>query len=56
MDGHKEHLRVKMTSINKGLLVGPEEGRIGVQVERVDSEVVLNCEGNNKECAGDMLC
>ena len=42
--------------INKGLVDGRVEGRAGVQVERVESEVVLNCEGNNNEGACDMLC
>ena len=32
---------------------GRIDGRTGVQVE---SEVVLNCEGNNYEGACDMLC
>ena len=39
--------------INKGLVHGRVEGRIGVQV---DSELVLNCEGNNNEGACEMLC
>ena len=38
---------------SKGLVDGRVEGRLGVQVE---SEVVLNCEGINKEGACDMLC
>ena len=39
--------------ISKGLVDGQKEGRIGVHVE---SEVVLNCEGNNNEGACDKLC
>ena len=42
--------------LNKGLVDGRSEGRMGVQVERVESEVVLKCEGNNNEGACDMLC
>ena len=41
---------------NKGLVDGRVEGRIGVQVERVESEVVLSCEGNINEGACDLLC
>ena len=39
--------------ISTGLVDGRVEGRIGVQVE---SDVVLKCEGYNKEGACDMLC
>ena len=39
--------------INEGLVDGRVEGRTGVHVE---SEVVLKCEGYNKESACDMLC
>ena len=43
--------------INVSLVDGRVEGRIGVlQVERVESEVVLSCEENNNEGACDMLC
>ena len=42
--------------INEGLVDGRAEGWIGVQVERVESEAVLNREGNNNERARDMLC
>ena len=35
---------------------GRVEGRTGVQVERVESEVVLICDGYNWEGACDMLC
>ena len=52
MNRRKENPRVKMISI-KGLVDRQEEGRIGV---RVESEVVLSCEGYNKESACDMLC
>ena len=38
---------------SKGLIDGRVEGRIGVKVE---SEVVLKCEGYHKEGACDMLC
>ena len=51
MDRRRYNLRVKMTSVD-----GRVEGRTGVQVERVESEAVLICEGNNKEGACDMLC
>ena len=42
--------------VSGGMVDGRVEGRTGVQVERVESEVVLNCEGNNNEGACDMLC
>ena len=42
--------------INEGLVDGRAEGWIGVQVERVESEAVLNCKGNKNESACDMLC
>ena len=41
---------------NESLVVGRVESPIGVQVERVESEVVLSGEGNNNEGACDMLC
>ena len=41
--------------VNRGLVDGRVEGRTGVQVERVESEVVLICDGYNKESACDML-
>ena len=44
-----------MTTI-KGLVDGRVEGRMGVHADRVESEVVLNCEGNNNEGACDILC
>ena len=43
-------------NVNGGLVSGRVVGRTGVQVERVESEVVLICEGNNKEGACDILC
>ena len=48
-------IRVKMTT-NKGLVDGRVEGRIRVQVERVENEMVLSCEGNINEGACDLLC
>ena len=41
---------------NRGLVDGPVEGRTGVQGERVKSEVVLICDGYNREGTCDMLC
>ena len=38
-------------NVNRGLVDGRVEGRIGVQVERVESEVVLICDGHNREGA-----
>ena len=43
-------------NVNVGLLDGLVEGRTGVQVERVESEVVLICERNNMDGVCDMLC
>ena len=42
--------------VNGGLVYGRVVGRTGVQVERVESDVVLICDGNNKEGVCDMLC
>ena len=43
-------------NVNGGLVDGLVEGRNGVQVETVESEVLVICEGNNKEGACDTLC
>ena len=42
--------------VRGGLVDGQVEGRIAVQMEGVDSEVVLKSAGNNNEGACDMLC
>ena len=42
--------------ISRGLGDGRVEGRTGMQVERVQSEEVLSCEGYHNEGACDMLC
>ena len=47
MDRHRHDLRVKTTSMEFWLMV---EWKVGLeQAERVESEVVLICEGNNRE-------
>ena len=43
-------------NVNGGLVDGLVEGRTGVQVERVESEVVLICERNNMDGVCDMPC
>ena len=40
-------------NVNGGLVDAHVEGRTGVQVERVESEVVLICDGYNREGAYD---
>ena len=54
MDRRKEDLCED--DINDSLVDGRVESRIGVQVDRVESEVVLSGEGNNNEGTCDMLC
>ena len=55
-DGSAQGKSLREHDNNKGLVDDRVEGWIGVQVERVESEVVLSCEGNNNEGACDMLC
>ena len=55
-DGPAQEKSPCADNVNGGLVDGLVEGRTGVQVERVESEVVVICDGNNKEGACDMLC
>ena len=54
-DLHRYNLQVNIRS-KGGLDDGRTEGRTGVQVERMESRVVVSCEENNKEGACDMPC
>ena len=51
-DGSAQGKSLCEDDINKGLVDGRAEGRVGVQVE---SEIVLDCEGNKQEGSCDML-
>ena len=43
-------------NVNRGLVDGRVEGRTGVQLERVESGVVLIYDGYNREDACDIQC
>ena len=53
-DGSAQGKSPFVDDVDKSLVVGRVEGRTGVQVERVEIEVVLRFEGNNNESACDM--